>query len=197
MKATALTLESGPGGVVLYGSLRNVGESPACGAAFSAELFDASGQSVGAGVGGLLVRRFFRLADGSGTAACVAPGDASMTSLRDLAPGVAPQDVSRVEYWCNYWSLDVVPLGSLEPRDVQTVPHGDGASFTGVLRNELGVPLPLPAVAVFPLDEQERPLGVALAEGTEAVPAGGSWRFETGVVENAGVRVAAFPTRGP
>jgi hypothetical protein len=197
LKATAVTLKTGSGGVELFASLRNEGESPACGAAFSVELFDDDEQSVAAGVGGLLVKRFFRLADGSGTAACLAPGDLSMIALRNLSLDLAPTKVARVEYWCNYWALDVVPIGEVELSEVTRVVHDGGASFTGVLENGLTAPLPSPAVAVFPLDDAGRPLGVALAEGTTEVPAGGSWFFETSAVTDAGVAHAAFPTRGP
>ncbi|MDF3065181.1 MAG: hypothetical protein K0R38_782 [Polyangiaceae bacterium] len=197
MKAAAVTLKSGPSGIELYASLKNGGESPACGTAFSVELFDDAEQSVAAGSGGLLVKRFFRLADGSGTAACLAPGDVSMIALRNLSLDLPPEQVRRVEYWCNYWALDVVPLGELKLSEVTRVLHADGTSFTGVLENGLDAPLPSAAVAVFPLDDAGRPLDVALAEGMTEVPAGGSWSFETSAVADPGIARASFPTRGP
>jgi hypothetical protein len=198
LEATALTLKSGATGIELYAALRNAGGSLACSAAFSVELFDSSEQSVAAGVGGLLMKRFYRLGDGSGgKAACLAPGDVTLIALRDLSPDVTPEQVSRVEYWCNFWALDVVPFGELEVSEVASVASSEGATFTGVLINGLDEPLPAPAVAVFPLTQDGRPLGVALAEDSEALPPGGRWSFETNAVSERGATVAAFPTRGP
>lgn len=198
LEVTALTLNSGPNGVELYAALRNRGASPACSASFSVELFDASERSVAAGVGGLSTKRFFRLADGSdNTAACLWPGDVTMLALRELNEELLPSDVSRVDFWCNYWALDVVPTGSLVVSEVVSVAAGDHARLTGTLTNDLDVPLPTPAVAVFPLSQEGRPLGVAFAESTTALPPGGAWRFETNVFEDPGARALAFPTRGP
>ncbi len=198
LKATALTLKAGSSNVQLYAALRNEGDSPACGAAFSVELFDAADQPVGAGVGGLLVKRFYRVAsDAESIAACIAPGDVTMIALADLSTEASVDDVSRVEYWCNYWALEVVPIGVVDVTDVRRVDRADGATFSGLLTSALDAPLPAPAVAVFPLNEVGRPLGVALAAGTEEVAPHGSWAFETDAVADAGVDQAAFPTRGP
>lgn len=191
LRVTALTLRAG----ALYVALRNEGQMLACSPAFSAQLFNEHEQALTTALGGLLVRRFYRLTDGSDTiAACVSPGDVTMVAITDLPTDIAPADVKRVEYWCNYWALAAEPLGDIAASNVRVV---SGSRFAGALVNGLTVPLSAPAVAVFPLNRAGRPLEVSFAEAAVDVAPGGSWEFETSAVSDAGVDQAAYPSHGP
>lgn len=193
----ALTLRAGPNRAELYAALKNDGVSPACSPSFSVELFDHAEQPLGTGLGGLLVRRFYRLTDGSETVAgCVGPGDVAMVAITDLPTDLVLQDVGTVTYGCNFWMLEVSPIAGVSVGDVKVVMHGDGASYTGALVNGLPVVLSNPSVAVFPLNGVGRPLGVALGSGSLDVPPGESWQFETNTVTEAGVDSAAYPAHG-
>jgi hypothetical protein len=194
----ALTLRPGSSNGELYAALKNEGETPACSPAFSVELFDKTEQSVATGLAGLLVRRFYRLTDGSDTiAACVGPGDITMVAITDLPGDVALAEVARVEYWCNFWALDVVESGGISVKDVQPVARGGGVAYTGALANGFDVALSGPSVAVFPLNRAGRPLGMARATGALELRPGDSWNFETDTVSDAGVALAAYPAGGP
>jgi hypothetical protein len=198
LEVTALTLRQGTRNPELYVALKNEGDHPACGPSFSVEVFDEDERSVALGLGGLLVRRFYRLSDGSGTlAACVGPGDLAMIAIRDLPSELVLEDVARVEYWCNFWALEVVPVDGLSVTDVRAVPRDGGVAYEGALVNGLDVPVPSPAVAVFPVNGVGRPLGVALGGDTSEVPPGGRWNFETNAVLDAGTAQEAYPAHGP
>jgi hypothetical protein len=195
---TALTLQRGSKGPELYAALKNESDAPACSPAFSVRLFDRSEQFLAAGLSGLLVRRFYRLTDGSDTlAACVGPGDVTMVIIDDLPSTLQIEDVGRLEYWCNFWALELAPLGELSIRDVQPVRRGSGVAYEGRLENGLDVALGTPSVVVFQLNRVGRPLGAAVAAGTLEVPASAYWDFETNVVSDLGVERAAYPAHGP
>lgn len=198
LKLLALTLHPESASLQLYAALKNEGDEPACSPAFSVSLLDKSAQSLAMGVGGLLVQRFYQLADGSGTmAACVAPGDVTMIALTDLTAEVALEDVGGVEYWCNFWTLDVVPIEGFSISEVQPVSQATGVSYTGALANGFDTVVTKPSVAVFPLNRAGRPLGMALGRGLAELPPGGSWSFETSTVSEPGVAQAAYPAGGP
>jgi len=197
LNVTALTLRRGPSNGELYAALKNEGASPACSPSFSVELFDEADQPLATGLGGLLVKGFYRLTDGSETVAgCVGPGDVAMVAISDLPAELVVEDVNNVIYGCNFWMLEVEPIAGVTVGDVNVVEQGDGASYTGALVNGLDVALSNPSVAVFPLNRMGRPLGVALGTGTVDVPAGGTWQFETTTVNEAGVDSAAYPAHG-
>ncbi|HEX2873866.1 MAG TPA: hypothetical protein VHP33_21570 [Polyangiaceae bacterium] len=198
LSLSALTLHQGQTNTELYAALKNIGGTPACSPAFSVTVFDKAENAVATGIAGVLVRRFYRLVDGSNTlAACVGPGDVSLLSIRDLPAELVIDDVGRLEYRCTFWALDVVPAGSLSVADVRSVPSESGVTFTGSLVNGLDVALDTPSVAVFSLNRVGRPLSVALAAGDAQLPPGKSWDFETNPVNDAGVEQAAYPTSGP
>lgn len=191
-----LTLRRGPSHLELYASLKNEGDTAACSPALLVELFDESEQSLTAGLGGMLVQRFYRLTDGSGNlAACVEPGDVAMVAITDLPAEIALEDVAHVIYWFNYWGFEVAPLPGIDITDVQSVSRDTGVAFTGTLTNGLDMPVSS-AVAVFPLNRVGRPLGVAFGTRAGEVPPGGSWTFETGTVTDPGVAQAAYPAGG-
>jgi hypothetical protein len=199
LELAALTLQRGPSSGELYAALKNTGNTPACSPAFSVEMFDADEEFLATGLGGLLVQRFYRATDGSGTvAACVASGDTTMVAITDVPSDVVVEQVRHIVYWCNYWAVaDATPVAGISITDVRTVARDDGAAYTGTLVNALEVALNSPSVAVFPLNRVGRPLGVALGSGMDEVPAGGSWPFETSTVRDPGVDRAVYPARGP
>lgn len=193
----ALTLQQGPSNAELYAALRNDGDTPACSPAFSINLLDESEQSLTMGVGGLLVQRFYRLADGSNTvAACVGPGDVTMLAITDLPADLPLADVSRVEYWCNFWALEVVPIEGFSISQVKAVTSSAGVSYTGTLANGFDMAVTAPSVAVFPVNRGGRPLGVALGQANRELPPGDSWSFETNIVRERGVAYTAYPAGG-
>lgn len=198
LELTALTLQKGPSATELYAALENRGDVIACSPSFTVELFDRAEQSLATSLGGLLVRRFYRLTDGTDTlAACVAPGDATMIAITDLPAELNLDDVDHVDYRCSYWGLDVVPVGTLDATDVRAVAVDGATRFAGTLKNGLDVALASPALAVFPLNRGGRPLGVALGSRTAEVSPGASWNFETEPCSAEGVDYAVFPTHGP
>jgi len=196
----ALTLrQDGPKGAQILASVRNDGDGPGCSPSFAVELYDKDGQSIGAGISGLLVQNFFRLSDGSDTiAACVTAGETTMATVDSLALDVPVENVAQVIYWSSYWGLDdLMPLGELSVGDLHAKTSTTGVSYTGSLTNQLDVPLSTPSVLVFPVNSVGRPLAVAHSEGTVEVPPAGSWAFETNAIPATGVDQVAFPAGGP
>lgn len=198
LEVVALTLREGPSHGELFAALKNEGASPACSPSFSVELFDEAEQPLAAGLGGVLVKRFYRLTDGSDTVAgCVGPGDVAMVAVTDLPADFALEDVGSVVYGCNFWMLDVSPIAGISIGDVRGVARDGGVAYTGVLVNGLDSALSRPSVAVFPLNSVGRPLGVAFGNGSVDVAPSGSWPFETDAVNEAGVAsAAAYPAHG-
>lgn len=193
----AATLQKGPDGGELFAAIKNVGDTPACSPALSIEMFDASDQSLGVGLAGLLVNHFYQLAsDASTTAACLGPGDVGMAAVTDLGSELEPEAVARVEYWFNYWNLEVVPIDGISITAVVRAPESAGVAYTGTLHNGFETPLDNPSVAIFPLNRVGRPLGVARSHGSETVAPGGTWDFETNTVTDAGVNQAAYSAGG-
>lgn len=189
-----LTLRKGPSSTELYAALRNDGDVPACHAAFSVELFDKSEQSLAAGINGLLTSHFYRLTDGSGTvAACVGPGDVTMAAVLDLPADLPIDDVGFAIYRCPYFALDVVPIDGLAISSVTSVSRGTATAFAGTFVNGLDVAVKNPSATVFPTNRVGRPLGVATASGTDEIPPGGSWSFETDTVDAPGAFHSAYP----
>ena len=197
LSMVALTLRRGSDNAELYAALHNDGASPACSPSFSVELWDKADQPLATGLGGLLVKRFYRLTDGSDTVAgCVGPGDVAMVAITDLPAELELENVGRVVYGCNFWMLEVSPIDGISISDVKVVARGRSASYTGALVNGLNVSLSSPSAAVFPVNRAGRPLGVAFANGTVDVPPGGSWQFETNPVSEPGVDALAYPAHG-
>lgn len=194
LNVMALTLRTGPSGVELYAALKNDGDTPACSAALSVELFDDAEQSLAAGVGGLLTQHFYRLTDGSDAiAACVGPGDVTMAAVTDLPSELEVDDVARVVYWCPYFALDVVAIDGLTISEVKSATRGSETGYAGTLVNALDVAVSNPSVTVFPVNRVGRPLSVATGSGTVDIPPGGTWAFETSTVDAPGIDHVAYP----
>ncbi|WP_437661345.1 hypothetical protein [Sorangium sp. So ce1182] len=194
LNVIALTLRKGPTNTELYAALRNDGDAHACSAAVSVELYDKSQQSLAAGINGLLTQHFYRLMDGSGAiAACVGPGDVTMAAVLDLPSDIVIEDVGYVVYRCPYFALDVVPIDGLTISQVKAVTGDAGTAYTGTLLNGFDVTVSTPSATVFSVNRVGRPLGVAIARSTAPIPPGGSWAFETNVVDTPGPDQAAYP----
>ncbi|WP_437943264.1 FxLYD domain-containing protein [Sorangium sp. So ce281] len=194
LNVIALTLRKGPTNTELYAALRNDGNTPACSAALSVELYNKAQQSVASGINGLLTQHFYRVTDRpDAIAACVGPGDVTMTAITDLPSDIVIEDVGYVVYRCPYFALDVVPIDGLTTSEVKAVTGGAGTVYTGTLFNGLDVAVRDPSVTVFSVDRVGRPLGVAIASGTVQIPPGGSWAFETNTVDTPGADQAAYP----
>jgi hypothetical protein len=196
LDVVAATLQKGPEGADLYLAVQNVGTTPACSPAFSVELFDEADQSLSAGVGGLLARRFYRVTESGAVAGCVGPGDVGMIAMTALPLDVPIEDVDRVMYFCNYWVLDVTEIEGVSITDVRAVTRDGGVAYTGTLVNALDVPVSSPSVAIFPVAVGGRPLGVATSRGATPVPPGGRWDFETNTVSEPGIDFAAYSAGG-
>jgi hypothetical protein len=191
---SALTLQRGADGPELYVALRNNGDTPACDAAVSIELFDGDEQSLAVGIGGLRAEHFFRRTDGSGAIVnCVAPGDVAMADVKDLPPELATDDVRFLVYRCPYFALDVEPIAGLTIRKLKSVRREDETAYSGTLVNMLDRTLAQPAVLVFPVNRVGRPLGVASGSREAEVEPGGSWAFETTAIEVRGADSVAYP----
>ncbi|AGP41580.1 hypothetical protein BE04_10510 [Sorangium cellulosum] len=194
LNVIALTLRKGPTNTELYAALRNDGDTPACSAAVSVELYDRTQRSLAVGINGLLTQHFYRLTDGSGAiAACVGPGDVTMAAVTDLPADIAIEDVGYVVYRCPYFALDVVPIDGLTISQVEAVTRGAGTAYTGTFFNGLDVAVSEPSATVFSVNRVGRPLGVAIGSGTVQIPPGGSWNFETNTVDTPGPEHAAYP----
>jgi len=197
----ALTLRDTSSGPQLYAAVKNEGDAPGCNVSFSVTLYDKDEQTVGAGVSGLVVRRFYELKsdDGSSSiAGCVSPGDVTMLAIVNLDLGSTPiADVRKVVYSTQYWYLaNLVAIDGVTLKDVTAVNKSKGVAYTGALVNELDKPLSNPTVAIFPLNAVGRPLGVAYGRATLDVAPGASWAFETETVTDAGVGFDAYPLGG-
>lgn len=195
----AVTVRNGPTGAEVYAALRNDGDMPACDAGLSVELFDKNGYSLGSMINSLLTQHLFRLADGSGMASCVGPGEVTMAAVTDFATDIALEELGYLQYRCPYFALDVAPADGFSVIDLASSPTSTGTSYRGTFVNGLDVPVTNPSVTVFPVNGVGRPLGAAVAtgSGTDAVPSGGSWAFQTNVVDSRGASAVAFPSGAP
>ncbi len=155
----ALTLREGPSGGEIYAAVRSDRDTPACSPSFSVNVYDKADQHVAAGLSGLLLKSFYRMADDSSPVACMAPGEVSMVAISDLPANLILDDLGRIEYWSNFWALDVEPLGEISIDEVQSVTRSAGVAYTGALINGLDIAVSDPSVAVFPLNRAGRPSG--------------------------------------
>jgi len=197
----ALTLSQTASGPQLYAAVKNVGDGPGCNVSFSVSLYDKDEQTVGAGISGLMVRRFYQRMNDDGStslAGCVSPGDVTMVAIANLDMGDTPiEDVRKVVYSSQYWFLQgLVAIDGVTLDDVTAVSKADGVAYTGALVNHLDQALSNPTVAIYPLNDVGRPLGVAYGSAVLDVAPGASWNFETNIISNAGVGFDAYPLGG-
>jgi hypothetical protein len=194
LEVIGLTLRQGSSNAEVYAALKNVGDVPACDAAFSIELFDDGEQPLGAGISGLRVSHFYRLKDDAQQiVSCVGPGHVAMAALTELPADIAIDDVGFIVYRCPYFALDVEPIEGLTIRDVKSVTSSAGTVYTGTLVNGFDRTVRRPAVTVFPVNRVSRPLGFATRDSDVEVPPGESWKFETAAVDAPGESWSAYP----
>jgi hypothetical protein len=190
----ALTLRDGPNGLEAYAAVRNDGAMAACSGGLTLQLFDHGQQTLAANIGGLLSQHLYRFDDGTGTvAACVGPGDVSMATVT-FGPDVTRDEVGFVEYSSTYFALDVTPIDGFTVTELQSVEVAAGTSFTGTFENGFAMTVNTPSVVVFPVNRVGRPLATASALGSEPVPPGGTWSFQTNAVDTPGSARVAYPT---
>ena len=194
LELSALTLRRGASNLEVYAELANVGDVEACSAALSIELFDARGQSLAAGIGGVLTQQLYRWRDGSNAiAACIGPGEVAMAGVTELPEDLTLEDVAQIVYRCPYFALDVIRIEGPSVRGLQRVSGAAGTSYTGTLVNQLDVAVRNPSVTVFPISRAGRPLGSAIGSSAIVLAPGAQWAFETSSVDEAGVDQLAYP----
>ena len=91
--------------------------------------------------------------------------------------------------------MDVTPVGGLAVTGVEAITSGEGTAYTGTVVNDLAATLNDPSVTVFPVNRVGRPLGMATASTTLALPPGGTWTFQTDAVDDPGVDQVAYADR--
>jgi hypothetical protein len=111
-----------------------------------------------------------------------------------LPSTIVVDEVGYLVYHCNFFALDVVPIDGFTLSDVESVPTSTGTAYTGTFVNGLFVAVSNPSVTVFPVNSAGRPLGTAIATGTDDVAPSASWTFETSAVGVSGVNQFAYPT---
>jgi hypothetical protein len=195
LNLVAFTLQQGANGPELYAAVRNDGETPLCNAGLVVNFFDGAGLQIATSGVALRTGRLYRLNDDSGTVtACVAPGQVAMAAATDLPDAVVIDDVAYLEHTFPAFGLDVTFLDASAVSSVETVSRGAGSVYRGVLSNLLDAPVHDPSIHIFPLNVVGRPLGVATSSEVIDIPAGGTWAFETTVVEEPGVSPMVFAT---
>lgn len=190
----ALTVRKGPTHTEMYAALKHTGDRPVCDGALTIELYDKEGQSVAAGIGGLLTDHVYRLKDGSGSiAACIGPGEVTMASMTDLSPDIDLDNLGFAVYRNPYFGIEVDQIGAFTVSDVAAVTGDAGTSYTGKLSNDIDITVENPAVMIFPLNTVGRPLGMATGTGTVELEPGASFSFTT-TADVAGTGYHAYGT---
>jgi hypothetical protein len=192
----ALTVRKGATHTEMYAAMKNIGDRAVCDAALTVELYDKDGQSVAAGIGGLLTQHLYRITTGDGAgnvAACVGPGEVTMASMVDLPLGLLLDDLGFAVYRNPYFGIEVEQIGELTVSGVESMTRGEGTAYVGTVVNGLDITVENPTVMIFPTNHVGRPLGMATGTGTAELPPGAAWTFETGA-DVAGFAYAAYAT---
>jgi hypothetical protein len=194
LTVVAFTLIQGSDGPELYTAARNDGDSPACEAGITTDFFDKSGQQVASAGSALQGGRFYRL-DGGGVIRCIDPGQIAMSASTDLRADIVISELDHLSHAFPAFMMDgITAVEGLTVEGVKPAATLSGGTFTGNLVNGFDVSVSAPKVTIFPLNRAGRPLGVATSSGSDDVPAGGSWSFETSSVSLLGVDYAAYPS---
>jgi len=190
----AFTLRQSARGLALYGAVRNDRATPACEAGMTTYFVDDAGQVVTTATSVLESAHFYRLDTGV-VIRCVAPGEVAMTASNELPKEVVLDELGSLRHAFPAFTVDgIVPVTALAVSDVKSALTGVGTFYAGTLHNQLDVSASSPRVAIFPVNRVGRPLGMAITTGPASeLPASGSWSFETGNVDAAGVDFAAYP----
>ncbi len=189
----ALTLVQEATGPAFYAAVQNVWSTPLCEAGMMLSFYDRSGQPVGSAAGVLQSGQFYQLDDGSGTIIpCVAPGQIAMTGETGLPDTIVLDQLGSLVHLFPSFNVGVVPAGALTVTGVAPTTGTAGTTYSGTVDNAIGSTLSNPSVSVFSVNRVGRPLGMATASTTADLPAGGSWVFQTGALDDAGVGQAAY-----
>ncbi len=190
----AFTLVQEGTGPKLYAAVKNNLDTPACEAGMTTYFVDKADQVVTSSGSVLLSGRLYRLSDGT-IISCIDPGQVAMTASTDLPSTLMIDDLGFLEHlFPTFIVAGIVPTAGLTVSEVHAVATGAGHAYSGTVTNGLDVTVSAPAVAIFPVNRVGRPLGVATGSATVDLPPGGSWTFETSVVDDLGVDYLAYPT---
>jgi hypothetical protein len=190
----SFTLVPGNDGPKLYTAVKNEGDRPSCEAGVTTDFFDKSGQQVASAGSALQGGRFYRLESGN-VIRCIDPGQIAMAASTELREDIVIADLGHLSHAFPAFVMEgITAVEGLNVEEVMPVAMISGGAYRGKLSNGFDVSVSAPRVTIFPLNRVGRPLGVATSSGTEDVPAGGSWTFETSSVSSLGVDYAAYPT---
>ena len=190
----AFTLVQRATGPALYAAVRNDGDTPACEAGMTTYFVDKAGEVVTSSGAVLQSGRLYRMDDGT-IIPCITPGQVAMAASTDLPNSMVIDQLGYLQHLFPSFTVpSVVPIPGLVVGDVQTVATDAGNAYTGKVTNGLAGAVSAPAVTIFPVNRVGRPLGAATSSATFDIPPGGSWTFETTVVEDLGVDYVAFPS---
>ncbi|HTQ06265.1 MAG TPA: FxLYD domain-containing protein [Polyangiaceae bacterium] len=190
----AFTLVKGASGLELYAAARNDGTTPVCEPGMLTSFFDQSGMLVTSVGSTLQTAQFYALDDGT-VIPCVDPGSVAMSGSTGLPSDIVVAQLGHLEHAFPAFVVSgITPVAGLGISALGTAKTLDGTTYTGTLTNGLAAPATNATVTVFPLNAAGRPLSMAVANATDAIPAGGSWAFQTNLVHDAGVAQAAYPS---
>jgi len=198
LELIAATLREGPAGLELYVAVRNDGVMSACDAAMTVEFFDQTDLSLAAWIGGLYSGQLYRASDGSDTTvACLDPDEVAMGGSTTLPENVTLDALSYAVYRISYFDRDflpfeVMPLEGLSVGPIESVSGPTGTTFRGALDNGLEEAVDDPTVAVFPVNDAGRPLGMATSSAMVEIEPGASWMFETTPVDDPGFKQVVY-----
>lgn len=195
LELVAFTLLPGVNGPSFYAAVQNVWSTPLCEAGMMLDFYDTAGQLVGSAASVLQSGRFYQLNDGSGAIIpCVDPGQIAMTGETGLPATIAIDQLGALQHLFPSFNVDVTPVAGLTVTGVEAIASGQGTAYTGTVINDLPSTLDDPSVAIFPVNRVGRPLGMATASATSALPPGGTWAFQTDAVDDPGVDQVAYAT---
>jgi hypothetical protein len=188
----AFTLIQGAAGAELCTAVRNDGQTASCEAGITTYFLDKSGQVVTT-VGSVFETGRFYRDSGGAIIRCIDPGQIAMAASTNLPAEIVIGELGSLQHAFPAFAVDdIVPLDALTVSNVQVVNTVAGSAYSGMLNSELGTAASDPSVTIFPLNRVGRPLGMVTASTTNPLPAGGSWLFQTDIVQNVGVDFAAY-----
>jgi hypothetical protein len=194
LELIAFTLEARAAGLSLFAAVRNDGDTPACDPGMMTHFIDRSEQLVASAGARLYGGRLYRASSEPNVlVSCIDPGQIGMAASTDLPESVVLEELGRLQHTFPAFTLPQLAAveGDLTVGDVEATRSDAGNVYSGTLQNGLDIPINEPHVAIFPLSRVGRPLDMATSSASIAIPPGGSWRFETTSVAEAGALFAA------
>ncbi len=187
----AFTLVPGAAGPSFFAAVQNVLTTPLCEPGMMISFYDQNAELVGTAASVLQSGRFYQLGDGT-VIPCVDPGQIAMTGETGLPNTIVIDQLGSLVHLFPSFNVDVVPAGDLTVSGIAAAAADGGTGYVGNVVNQIGSMLSSPNVAIFPVNRVGRPLGMATATTTTDLPAGGTWAFQTGAVDDAGVGEVAY-----